>query len=342
MLARVALLLMWIPLLAHGVEGLYHAFRSRTPARTTCEQFRRERPSSGWLRMTGCEIDYVRAGYREARGQVTELFFPVRPGGSSPAQPSDLVIATRDPRLLALIERGLAGPARDDQEAFLVMMLEIVTAMGVSREIEGVLRSPLETRLTRRTLGALKAPLSEHFVVLDHQGRPGLWRPAIEAIVGAQALLLCALLSTSLRRSAGPSEPRTAAGPPPDPATALRASGPGATRNFRRLMLVNLPPHAQPSALETAPPLGTPADVRSALSRVLPGIAFGNEGVGRFNRPDHAITVDLGATPQVWTATVDVTGDAAPSALRRLVTQTGWQVYAPRLGRFLGADDLED
>jgi hypothetical protein len=50
---------------------------------------------------------------------------------------------------------------------------------------------------------------------------------------------------------------------------------------------------------------------------------------------------DLGDGPQVWTATVDVTGDAAQEALRDLIVQTGWRAYAPRLGRFITAADLK-
>jgi hypothetical protein len=106
-------------------------------------------------------------------------------------------------------------------------------------------------------------------------------------------------------------------------------------------MLVNVPPNSPPSALEHAAPLGTESAVRSALSRVLPGIAFNTRGVGHFNRPDHAIVVNPGIAQDVWTATIDVTGEAAGSALKKLVMQTGWQVYAPKLGRFLTSEDLE-
>jgi hypothetical protein len=106
-------------------------------------------------------------------------------------------------------------------------------------------------------------------------------------------------------------------------------------------MLVNVPPNSAPSALEDAAPLGTESAVRSALLRVLPGIAFNFKGVGHFNRPDHAIVVDPGLAPDVWTATIDVTGEAAGPALKKLVMQTGWQVYAPKLGRFLTSEDLD-
>lgn len=340
MLVRIALVLVGFPLLAHGAEGLYHAYKSRTRAQVTCEQFHRQRPRSGWLGLTGCEVDYVRAGYRETRGRVTELFFPVRPAGSSPAVPSALVLSTRDPRLLAIIDRELAGPAQKDQEAFLVMMLQVVTAMRTSREIEGVTRSPIEMLWTRRTFGAIKAPLADTFTVLDLHARPRFLFPAVETAVGALALVLAALFARPRRTGAArlDTPPATAA---PVGAAAPAASAPRQDEaRFRRLMLVNLPPRSLPVALEKAPPLGQQAQVQDALARVLPGIHFNQNGVGQFNRPDHVIRLDLGTTPEVWTATLDVTGDGAATAVKRLVTQTGWQVYAPRQGRFLTAGDF--
>ena len=340
MILNIALLVISLPLLAHGVDGLYHAARSQAQVDVSCAQFHRERPASGWLRLTGCEIDYVRAGYRESRGKVTELFIPIRPIGSSPALPSALVLSTGDPALLAIVERGLTGPAQKDREAFLLMMLKIVTAMGISSEIEGFTRPPLEMLRTRGGLAAIKAPLDDRFTVLDLGGRPRLLFPVLESLGGAAGLLV--LLFRSRRGMAG-----IAKGAVPAAVTPPVLSAPGVIRpkeetRFRRLMLVNLPPHAPASALESAPPLGQQAGVRSALARVLPGITFDGAGVGTFNGPDHSIRLELGTAPEVWTATVDVTGDAAAEAMRRLITQTGWQVYVPLGGRFLTAEDLKN
>ena len=167
--------------------------------------------------------------------------------------------------------------------------------------------------------------------------------PAIEAVVGAQALLVWLLLSIkSRRRSAADAvlAERDDASAEDAPAKRIASAMRRPAPEFRRLMLVNLPPYAALSALEEAPPLGAQPAVRSALARVLPGIKFNDHGLGQFNGEDHSILMDLGAGPQVWAATVDVTGEAAPAALRRLITQTGWRAYAPRLGRFITADDL--
>ena len=335
MILRIALLLVSFPLLAHGLDGLYHAARSQSQVNVSCQEFQLARPRSGWIRLTGCEIDYVRAGYREVRGRVTELFVPVRSLGSSPAQPSALVLSTRDPALLAIVERGLAGPAQRDREAFLLMMLKIVTAMGVSSEIQGFTRSPLEMLRTRGALAAIKAPLEEDFTVLDIGDRPRLLFPTLESLGGAAALVAL-LFGGRRRRGIVQRDPPAAAAT----VSVSAAVPPLPEKRLRHLMLVNLPPQASASALEGAPPLGPQATVRSALARVLPGLTFSAEGVGHFNRPDHSIRIDLGTAPEVWTATLEVSGDAASEVVRRLVMGTGWQVYAPLLGRFLTGEDL--
>ena len=341
MILRIALLIVTLPLFAHGADSLYHAARSQTQASVSCQLFQSTPPTTGWLRLTGCEIDYVRAGYREIRGRVTELFIPIRPIGSSPAQPSGLVLSTRDPNLLSIVERGLTGPAQKDREAFLLMMLKIVTAMGLSSEIEGFTRPPLEMLRTRRGLSAIKAPLDERFTVLDLGARPRLLFPMIESLVGAAGLFVLLFRSRARRRldrtpSSDVSSRTVMPGQTPPPAVEPKRS----ETPLRHLMLVNLPPPASPSALEGAPPLGTQAAVRLALSKVLPGITFDAAGVGQFSRPDHSMRLELGVAPDVWTATLEVTGDAATAALRRLITQTGWQVYAPLLGRFVTSEDL--
>jgi hypothetical protein len=199
--------------------------------------------------------------------------------------------------------------------------------------------------IVRITLLLVSLPLLLH-------GAEGLYRtlsaqpaaspvvPAIEAAGGALVLLTLVFMSVRSRRRRTAATAK-AAGEASEAAQARIAS---AIRRpvpeFRRLMLVNLSPYAALSALEEAPPLGAQAAVRSQIARVLPGITFNDHGLGQFNGEDHSILMDLGVEPQVWAATIDVTGEAAPSALRRLITQTGWRAYAPKLGRFITGDDL--
>ena len=158
-------------------------------------------------------------GIARSAGRVTELFIPIRPIGSSPAQPSAMVLSTRDPALLAIVERGLSGPAQKDREAFLVMMLKIVTAMGISSEIEGFTRPPLEMLRTRGSLAAIKAPLDDRFTVLDLGARPRLLFPVLESLVGVAALLVLLFRSGVRRRlmTRPTVEPAPSPGPLPTP-----------------------------------------------------------------------------------------------------------------------------
>ena len=348
MLIRFALLLVSIPLLVHGGDGLYHALRSRSQVAVACDAFTANRPSSHWVRITGCDVDYLRAGYHESGGQIRELFLPLTPPAVPANQPVSLVVATSDPAVLESAASAVRGAEAGDQNAYLAAMLEVVTTMGAAREVQGMVRSPLEMFRSRRALAALNAPLADDAVVVDLDRRPSVLLPAIElALVALIALILMGL---SLRRRQQPEtiDQRIDASVGGDPVEAaafarpmapVPASVPAATE-FRRLMLVNLPPSAAPSALEQATPLGTQASVRAALTQVLPGIIFTEQGVGEFVRPDHTIVLNLGTKPQVWTAALDVTGETAPEALKRLITETGWRAYAPRLGRFITSADL--
>lgn len=175
--------------------------------------------------------------------------------------------------------------------------------------------------------------------LLAHGGS-GLLRAAeasapvlVPAIETAAALLLLAALVLSFRRPA-------AAPLREDPPAAADEPVHRPSPEYRRLMLVNLPPYAALSALENPPPLGTQSAVRSALAGVLPGLSINEAGVAQYHQQGHSIRLDVGSDAEVVTATVDVTGLEARRALKQLLERTGWRAYAPRLGRFLTVGEL--
>jgi len=331
-LLAIALLLVSILLLVIGGEGIYHASRSRQQVAVTCEQVTEQRPPTLWLRVSGCDIDYLGAGYRESKGRIIELFFPVRPAAQARATPAALVVATRDSDVLALAQNTIGGGQQPDQEAFLVMMLRIVTMLKVSREVEGYARSGvMELLRTRRALGGLSAPLAPQVVVLDLHARPDFLFPGVEAVLGV--LLLIPSLRLLGRRAPVRAEP-------PAIAIAPDAASRPAPRRLPGLMLLNLDPEADASAVEHAPPLGTRGEIAQRLSDTFAGFHVDGEGRGTLHGNDWSLSLHLGAEDTVWTVTADARGDGSIGALETLAATTGWRLFVPKHGVFMKAADL--
>jgi hypothetical protein len=314
---RFVLLVVGLALVLVGIEPLYHAARNRRQAVLSCEQYARERPDAAWVRLTGCDVDYIGAGYRESGGRVAELLFPVRPAGQPRNVPAVAVVSTRDAAALDLAQRTIGGRRQPDQESYLVMMLEIVTALKAAREVEGYARVGLLERLTaRRVISGLAGPIDPSSAVIDLHGRPNVLVPAIETAAGAVALLFFLFLQIPRRRPArAPAE------------IALRG-----------LMLLNLPAEAGVDAVEHAPPLGSRNEVVRRLESALPGLRITGDGRGAVEKADCAIEVSLGAEDPVATAVLDARGAGAVEAVRKLVHVTGWRVYAPRRGTFVESE----
>ena len=333
--ATAALVLVGVMLLAHAGEPLYHALRNREPHTLTCEQFAQGPPSSLWLRITGCNVDEG-AGYRESGGRLNELFLLMRPPSQPSAAPVSLVVATSDPRALAAAEATIGNAQQPDQEAYTEMMRRIVTSLNASREVEGYVRSgAIEKFRTRRALAGLGA-LAPDFVALDLHAKPTVLRPAIEVGIGL-ALLAVAFFWRSRRAS-----PVAVA---EDPAVLNVAADSGVAPHSPRIppvMLLNLAPTSGPADVESAPPLGSRKDVLQRIKGILGHIGAAPEGRVNLQGPNWALTLDVGREDPVWTVTIEARGDESADVLARLVRETGWRIFMPKLGRFVDPAALSE
>jgi len=330
-LLKFALLLVGLLLLAIGGEGIYHAVRSRQQVTLSCEQFAAQPPRTLWIHVNGCEIDYLGAGYRESKGHIVELFFPMRPAGQPRAIPAQLVMATRDPEVLAVAQNTIGGGQQPEQEAFLVMMLRIVTMLKVSREVEGYGRSGvIELMQTRRSLTGLGAPLAADAVVVDLHARPGLLVHGTKTGLGLFLLVLSVVLLR--RRSRRLAESPTGAAP--DESAMLPA------RRLPGLMFLTVDPAADASAVEHAPPIGIRGEVARRIADVFPGFRVDGDGRGTVRAEDWSLTLHLGAEEKVWTVTVEARGDGTIDALETLASATGWRIFVPKRGVFANPADL--
>ncbi len=360
---RLALLLLSIPLLAHGGDGIYDAVRNRQMTTVTCPQFMRSPPNARWLRVTGCEMDYTHPAITASGNQVTEMYFAMRTRNEPRDAPVSLIVATRDSQALAVAQQALGNGTPVDDEAFTVAMLRVVGILRAAREVDGYARNGIiERLLTRRALAGFDAPLASNVIVLDLHARPSFLIPGIET--GAGLILLVAAAALRRRRQPvavaepSPAEPGSALAPAEiaeaalEPAEApveipelsTKITEPPAVpepppaileRRLPPAMLLNLDASASITEIEYAPPLGNPQEVAARVAKVLGPLT--EEGGGRYSvaGADWRLDFDLGRDDSVWTATVDTRGsEAALDALDRLARDTSWRVFVPRLGTF--------
>lgn len=353
---KIALLIVSVPLLAQGGEGLYHAVSNQRQTPMTCGELAQQPPRALWIKVTNCEIDYVGASYRDASGRINEFYFPVRPTGQPRTAPAALVAATRDPDVLALAQTTIGDNRQPDQETFLVMMLRIVTMLKASREVEGYVRTGMLRHLqTQRALSDLNTPLAPGFVVLDLHARPRFLTSTLEVAAGMSVLLWWGLLTIRPRELPQPVSRAEALAPVPVPAMAeisqheitaafepLVPQEPPAPRAPQpAMLLLNLDAQADVGAIEFAPPLGSLGEVRQRLSEACPALRFDDGGRATLDGPGFSLAVDAGQLEPVWTATVYPHGDGATDAARALAGSTGWRLFVPKQGVFLPALDQE-
>jgi hypothetical protein len=357
-MAKAALLVSGLLLVAFGSERLFYAATNRQQATVTCEAFAASPPQNLWLRVTGCEIDYIGAGFREWRGRIVELYFPARPAGWEQTRPAPIVATTSDPDVLALAETTIGDGRTPDQEQFLVMMLKIVTALRAARVIDGYAKATLLDRLSaNNALTGLSTPISPDVVVIDLNAKPPVLVPAAATLAGV-ALLGGFFVLRSKRRAAKarapvrtPAAAKTAsAAPGVEPeherstyVAASRTPPPAMPPSMRlRVMLLNLPADAGPEAIEGAPPLGERSDVIALLSRIVAGLSFDAGGTGTINRREFQLTIDVGPTTPIYTVVLDARGAAALQMIKRILEQTRWRAFAARTGEFITPERLNE
>ncbi len=356
---KLILLVPAAALLLLAGEGIYHATRGRQQVTIACAQFSRQPPSPRVL-VSGCEINYAGAGYRESGGQIEELFVPARPAGGLPAP---IVVATRDPATIALARTLLGGGRAATSDKSLEMMRRVVAQLQMANAIDGLVRTGFIERLrSRRILSGLAPPIADDAVIVDLHGTPDFVRPGLALVSGA---LLALIALWPLRRVPQVVDDEVPRLPPPallldiesshfDPVHAfgeLTEQSEASTlqpdvspktvpASLPRLLLLALDASWGPEAIEAAPPLGSRADVVARLRGVISDLAVDPTRVV-LARPDGSVRVDLGPHDPVPTAVIEARGEAGAMLVKEVLIVTGWRAFAPKTGLFVSTDDLQ-
>ncbi len=345
-------------------EGIYHAVASRQQVALSCDEFRRARPASPRVLVTGCDINVAGAGYRESSGQVEELYLPARPAGNQ-AVAAPFVVATRDPAAIALVRTVLGGGRRATSEQSLGAMQTVVAQLRLTDAIDGLVRTGIIDRLrSRRILSGLAPPIAENAPVVDLHGTSGFpdARPGARGRRVARRCLRSGRRAAVCRPPRPPSlrrrltlpidfEPASLESSQYDPEHAfdelseLREfpTSPHAQSSaaaLPRLLLLAIDVSSGPEAIESAPPLGSRADVAAMLRGVISDLS-GDERQSVLSRPDGSVKVDLGRSDPVPTVVIEARGEAGVALVKEVLLMTGWRAFAPKTGLFVGADDLE-
>lgn len=318
-------------LLTLGAEGLYHAFLGRERVAIDCAEFTRARPRSHRVLITGCEIDYAAAAYRESGGEIEEIFLPARPRGR--AIPAPIVIAARDSSALAIFTPVLSADGSIPPEQSVAVMEKVAGLLQVTRAIDGLARSGMvDLMRSRRILSGLTQSIAPDAVIVDANGRADFMRPILLLLAG----LALAALPFIRRKPARAAPPAVAAAGPATMPAAVSTTFP----KLPKLLLLNLEVTATPESVEKAPPLGSRREVTQILSGVIQDLEA-SPASHVLTRADGSLTLDLGRHDPVATVVVDARGEAGVALVKEVLLMTGWRAFAPKTGLFVTVNDLD-
>jgi hypothetical protein len=106
------------------------------------------------------------------------------------------------------------------------------------------------------------------------------------------------------------------------------------------LMLLNLDVMSGPDAIESAPPLGSRAEVIAILCGVIPDLHV-DDARRMLARADDSVRLKLGTVEPIATVVAEARGEAGVALVKEILLMTGWRAFAPKTGLFVGVEDLE-
>jgi hypothetical protein len=161
-------------LLWSGGQGLYTALKNREPFQVACQNYGDVKPSREWVALTGCSLSLMEASYIESGGTVEELFIPARGEGQEEGAPIHVLVATKDPDLLAAANQLIKI---EDETELMKFAVEHHEQMFRTKDVTGLVRYGVDLDDSDRAkLKSLDATLAENFVILDDGRSPGYGR----------------------------------------------------------------------------------------------------------------------------------------------------------------------
>ena len=163
-----------------GGQGLYTALRNLRPLTLACGDLAKGKPSAHWLVLTNCELQVAGSAYlvRKSKydpmgeGHITEAYIPIYSAGQSQADTCYAVMATKDERIIALLEEMRLAKSETQAAQFIARHGQ---ELQMHRDVEGLVRFGVEdSNNAKSKLAGLRGNLAPDFIILAEGQKPNL------------------------------------------------------------------------------------------------------------------------------------------------------------------------
>jgi hypothetical protein len=190
-----------IALLWAGGQGAYEALRNRSPETMTCEAAQATPPRSAWVHLTGCRVNVLEAAYKTRAGVATDdIFVPLTSGGQGGDKAVRLVLATKDPDVVAVVKEMSALDEKDTKALFSFLAKNAKRLVRV-KDVTGMVQAGIDKddKVYRR-LKEVNKDLAADFLVIDEGRQPRLLWSLV--LLGGGLLLVLLLGAGAARKQA--------------------------------------------------------------------------------------------------------------------------------------------
>lgn len=159
-------------LLWGGGQSLYTASTNKNPTEMKHADYVKAKPAAKWLRLHECRLFLIEAMFEERLGEIKQAYIPVRDPGSEGSGQIHVLLATKDPQILSIMQQLKASKTPADQLKVLAVHKDKALQ---TRTIQGLVRFGIDLKDDdRKKLAALDKSLSKDFIIVDEGEKPDL------------------------------------------------------------------------------------------------------------------------------------------------------------------------
>lgn len=173
-------------LIYSGGQGTYESLKNRQQRVMTFEQFAQEKPTGGWIKVTGATLDLTEAMWDDTalNSQSASVYVPVHSAreedeDEATTEKTMLLLETSDPKIKAGVAEVAALEEKNLSDVdYLEWILDNRNKLFLQREISGTIQFGATGMKsdTREQISKIGETLDPNFVVMNDGAKPELAR----------------------------------------------------------------------------------------------------------------------------------------------------------------------